>query len=231
MLDEHNRLANVFHMARERFVEFYLRLVRIRLMTECSQSGGVYSLPNASEVATLIVGDLNDTNGNRDVVYDRSFGLRRIVELHPSFMTMQYPLLFPYGEDGFYVGILYHNNQCISRSGRLYQQYLVDTYTCIEEERLCWIRSNQPQFRAELYSGLRDAVLRGDTTQASIAKLIVLPSGFTGSPRYMAQYFQDVLAICRWAGNPGKQNKFTMYETEALLEALSKRIFPSDYGG
>ena len=26
-------------------------------------------------------------------------------EIHPAFMAMQYPLLFPYGEDGFYIGI------------------------------------------------------------------------------------------------------------------------------
>ncbi|KAK1561203.1 hypothetical protein Q3G72_035465 [Acer saccharum] len=84
----------------------------MRLLVERLQPGGVYNLPNASEVAALIVGDLNDTNSNRDVIVDdKSFGLRRISELHPSFMAMQYPLLFQYGEDGFYVGIPYHNNQ------------------------------------------------------------------------------------------------------------------------
>lgn len=37
---------------------------------------------------------------------------------------------------------------------------------------------------------------------AFIGKRIVLPSSFTGGPRYMAQNFQDATAICRWADNP-----------------------------
>jgi hypothetical protein len=34
-------------------------------------------------------------------VNSKEGGLQRINELHPSYMTLQYPLLFPYGEDGF----------------------------------------------------------------------------------------------------------------------------------
>lgn len=43
------------------------------------------------------------------VVKHKSYGLQRINDLHPSFMVMQYPLLFLYGEDGFHLGIKYHN--------------------------------------------------------------------------------------------------------------------------
>jgi hypothetical protein len=60
-----------------------------------------------------------------------------------------------------------------------------------------------------LYSGLRDAVMRGDTTPASIGKRIVLPSTFTGSPRYMIENYQDAMAICRWAGYPDLFITFT----------------------
>ena len=65
-----------------------------------------------------------------------------------------------------------------------------------------WIQKKQDYLRAEIYCGLKDTVLRGDTTQASIGKRIVLPSSFTGGPRYMIQYYQDAMAICRWAGYP-----------------------------
>jgi hypothetical protein len=34
-------------------------------------------------------------------------GLQRINELHPSYMALQYPLLFPYGEDGFRLSMLH----------------------------------------------------------------------------------------------------------------------------
>lgn len=191
-----------------------------------------YNLPTTSKVAAFIVGDLNDTNATRDVIVEhKSNGLQRITEVRPSFMAMQYqPLLFPYGEDGFQLGIKYSINEgqrrtqrdsvtmreyytyrihqranesdLPLRSGKLFQQYLVDCYTCIEEEILRWVRTNQPQLRAELYKGLKDAVLQGDITPASVEKRIVLPSSLTGGPRYMAHNFQDVMAICRWAGNP-----------------------------
>lgn len=46
-----------------------------------------------------------------------------------------------------------------------------------------------------------DAVLRGDTSLASVGKRIILLLSFTSGPRYMAQNFQDAMAICRWAGN------------------------------
>ena len=63
--------------------------------------------------------------------------------------------------------------------------------------------------RAEIYSGLKDAVQQGDTTRASFGKRIVLPSSFTGGPRYMIHNYQDAMAICRWAGYPGLFLTFT----------------------
>ena len=51
-----------------------------------------------------------------------------------------------------------------------------------------------------MYKGLKDAVIRGDTTPASSGKRFVLPLSFTGSPRYMIENYQDAMAICRWVG-------------------------------
>ena len=83
---------------------------------------------------------------------------------------------------------------------RLFQQFIVDAYTSIEEERLQWVRQNQLKLRFELYGGLKDAVLRGDTNPKSVGKRIILPSSFTGSPRYMAQNYQVAMALCRKVG-------------------------------
>ncbi|KAI9178604.1 hypothetical protein LWI28_028422 [Acer negundo] len=170
-------------MARDHFKASEFILIRLRLMRSRSNDSNVYNLPTRSEVATLIVGDLDD-NVMRDIIVEhKSDGLQRISELHPSFMAMQYPLLFPYGEDSFQLGIKYITNdgkrktkrQCVTireyyayrlqqrqneahtifLSGRLFQQYLVDAYTCIEDDRLRWVRINQP-LRVELYKGLKD---------------------------------------------------------------------------
>ncbi|GJT99813.1 hypothetical protein Tco_1110152 [Tanacetum coccineum] len=48
---------------------------------------------------------------SRDVIVNKNnSGLQRISKLHPSYMALQYPLLFSYGEDGFHEKIPYHRN-------------------------------------------------------------------------------------------------------------------------
>ncbi|GJV06197.1 ATP-dependent DNA helicase PIF1-like protein [Tanacetum coccineum] len=46
------------------------------------------------------------------------------------------------------------------RGGQLFQQYLVDAYTTIDEQRLEWTRNNQDTLRVDLYHNLWDAVTR-----------------------------------------------------------------------
>ncbi|XP_077252576.1 uncharacterized protein LOC143891975 [Tasmannia lanceolata] len=238
MFDNYNQFTKVFRMARDRVKESDLRKVHIRLIGNRGRDARQYNMRTTSEVAALIVSDLSETNVERDVIVEhRSDGLQRISDLNPSFMAMQYPILFPYGEDGYHLGIPYKCNkgrrqmkrhcvtmreyyayriqqresesQTIIRGGSLFQQFLVDAFTAIEEERLPWIRNIQPQLRADLYKGLRDAVVRGDTTPSSVGRRIILPSSFTGSPRYMVQNYQDAMAICRWAENPDLFITFT----------------------
>ncbi|XP_056692064.1 uncharacterized protein [Spinacia oleracea] len=91
MLDAYNPLAQAFRVARDRFE---------------SNNEETYNLPTASEVAALIVGDIGSSTGERDIIVETQMGqLKRINELHPSYLPLQYPLLFPYGEDGYRLGI------------------------------------------------------------------------------------------------------------------------------
>ncbi|XP_074336548.1 uncharacterized protein LOC141673702 [Apium graveolens] len=94
-------------------------------------------------------------------------------------------------------------------AGRLLQQYTVDAYMEVEQERFRWIRTQQSELRTELYSGLMNAVHRGDSDSSAIGKSVVLPSSHTGGPRYSAQNYQDVMAICRWVGYPDLFITFT----------------------
>lgn len=45
-------------------------------------------------------------------------------------------------------------------------------------------------------------MLAGDTSTKLIGKCTILPSSFTGGPRYMVQNYQDVVAIFRLGGCP-----------------------------
>lgn len=163
-------------------------------------------------------------------MHSRSDGPQRINELHAAYLPLQYPLLFPYGEDGYrddipHSGVSMANGantrrvsmreffafrlmfreaeqSAILHADSLFQQFVVDAYTMLEAQRLRWYKTHQHELRVDLYQGLSEAVLRGETDSASTGKRIILPSSFTGGARYMLQNYQDAMAICRWAGYP-----------------------------
>ncbi|XP_035845668.1 uncharacterized protein LOC110873237 isoform X3 [Helianthus annuus] len=237
MLDEHSSVANAFRMARNWCAQNERNDCQLRLLGHV-MNNPQYNRPNVSEVAVLITNDFGEDTEPRDVVVKAKHGaLQRISELHQLYMSLQYPLLFPYGETGYHERIRYHDNtgrratkrQCVTmreyycyrihyrnnegttlfRGGRLYQQHLVDAYTAIEEQRLRWMRNNQNELRVELYLNVCDAVTRGDTSAEAIGQRIVLPATFTGSPRYMIQNYQDAMALCRAFSNPDLFVTFT----------------------
>ena len=111
MLDNCNELVKAFRMARDRFTESEMRNVKTHLIGTRNSNGRQYNLPTSHEVAAVIVGDFNVESSNRDIIVENKLsGLQRISEVHPSFMSLQYPLLFPYGEDGFMKNISYRSN-------------------------------------------------------------------------------------------------------------------------
>jgi len=102
MLYENNTHAKCFKMARERLSsEIHIPDLKLRLISDRKKDGRVYNLPTVSEVAALIVGDVGDAE-KRDIIVQAQGGqLQRIDEFHASYLAYQYPLLFPYGEDGY----------------------------------------------------------------------------------------------------------------------------------
>nr|VDD10377.1 unnamed protein product [Brassica oleracea] len=229
MMDKHNHLAKTFRHARDRFKETGTIEYSITLVSQ-TNLGRQYDLPSASEIGGLIVGDLSATSVGRDIVVElKSSALQRINDQHPLMMSLQYPLLFLYGETGYNQRLPYEGPQMskirreymtmrefyayqfqtrptegmtIIKGGRLLHQYIVDAYTATEQERLRFILLNQKKLRADLYSNLCDAVESGDSDATQLGRKIILPSSFTGGPRYMAEKYQDAMAICRWYGNP-----------------------------
>ncbi|GJS54075.1 hypothetical protein Tco_0627437 [Tanacetum coccineum] len=88
------------------------------------------------------------------------------------------------------------------RGRRLFQQYLVDAYISIKQNRLDYIQSKQDMFRSGYLQGVHDALLKGDSDGHDVGKRIILPASFTGGPRYMYKHYEDALAICRVHENP-----------------------------
>ncbi|XP_058741411.1 uncharacterized protein LOC131613788 [Vicia villosa] len=107
MLDECNPQAKAFRMARDLLkVNAFLDL-KLRLISDRPEDGRVYNTPTVSEVAALIVGDI-DPNTPRDIIiHARDGHLQQIDEFHPAYLAYQYPLIFVYGEDGYRKNILH----------------------------------------------------------------------------------------------------------------------------
>ncbi|KAH1069241.1 hypothetical protein GYH30_006728 [Glycine max] len=143
--------------------------------------------------------------------------LERLIihELHSSYLGLQYPLLFPYSEDGYRPDILHrctpssrkrktnrlrmrewfayrlqsrsNEAQTLLHSRKLFQQFIVEAYTMVEVDKYC---------------SLQTSLDTGSSKGSSKGKRVILPSTFVGSPRYMDQLYFDGMAICNHVGSP-----------------------------
>ena len=128
----------------------------------------------------IILGEVGQV-GERDIIVRRHDNgqLLRMDTLAPAYDPLQYPLLFPYGDDGWTTGISQQGserrvtmrqfyayrlqnrlNQMVTfyLSGRLFQQYIVDMAAKVEQNELNYLSHNQQRIRAELYQGLCNLV-------------------------------------------------------------------------
>ncbi|CAN1162477.1 hypothetical protein LINPERPRIM_LOCUS1151, partial [Linum perenne] len=165
-----------------------------------------------------IPGDFSADKNDRDIIINhKAEGLRRITSLNPKFEALHFPILFPYGEDGFHTKIRYRGDNTstdatkkyvtqreyyafhlqhrknegttLLRGGKALQHYIVDVFSTIDQNRLIYLRNHQKELRSEFY--------QGDNLGN-----IILPTTYTGSPRYMRQLFLDSTSICQYFGNP-----------------------------
>ncbi|XP_074314952.1 uncharacterized protein LOC141651129 [Silene latifolia] len=88
------------------------------------------------------------------------------------------------------------------RTGRSFQQYVVDMYVKIENTRLDYFRNNQETIRAELYQGIIDTVGTGENRAANIGKRVILPPTFLEGPRDMKKRYLNSMALVHRFGKP-----------------------------
>ncbi|CAN6546421.1 unnamed protein product [Malus baccata var. baccata] len=197
----------------------------IKMLDECNEVVKLFRLARDRINEGSTIGDIGQFHTERDIVVEhRTDGLQRITKLHPKYMALQYPLLFPYGEDGYRKGLPWNPNfrgkkpkdmdrvghiDTLLKGGRLFQQYLVDAYATLEEDRLDFIRANQDSLRTEGLKGIHEALKAGNATGSAVGKRVILPTSFTGGVRYMINNYQDAMTICRNFGNPDLFITFT----------------------
>ncbi|XP_013639786.1 PREDICTED: uncharacterized protein LOC106345068 [Brassica oleracea var. oleracea] len=232
MLDECNPYAKILRTARDRFGDALQSSdVKMILISGRGTNEKTYNLPTTSEVAALFVGDFDEEIDARDIIVEtKGKKLTRISELHPSYLPLQYPLLFPFGEDGYHIDLhlkrttttskkprskvsmreffaykifeRYNQFSALMFSGKLFQQFLVDGFTMIEAERIRYLKLNQKALRADKYSNVSTYAASGNQDSTKCGERIVLPSTYVGGARYMREKYMDAMAVCQTFGYP-----------------------------
>ncbi|GJY13681.1 DNA helicase [Tanacetum coccineum] len=227
--NEHNELVKLFRRASDKCSEMDVPEFRIRLYSVTGVKQ--YELPSSGTLGAIVFESGPKSQMDHDVIIELKDGIpHRINKLHPSYMSLQFPLLFIYGQPGYHVNMklshfdgspsrgnkrltmnMYYRYQLhdrinlyglLPRGGRLFQQYVVNAYCSIEQNRIDYIRHMQRDIRNGYLSGLYDAIARGDHDGSDVGTRTILPASFTGGPRYMYSHYMDALAICRVLGNP-----------------------------
>ncbi|XP_074336915.1 uncharacterized protein LOC141674090 [Apium graveolens] len=175
MLDQHNRLVKGFHRARERVRQNVVDEFKLVLISASSASGRPNHIAPSNEVAGLIV-TTPYAKGFRDTIIDsRVDGFQRIYETDPHATETEDP-----DERGPREHISmkeFYNYKLMIRpskgltphlGGCLWQQYVVDAFTTIEQYRLDWIRDHQTTIRFDLYHNIRDTMQQGDVNPSNV---------------------------------------------------------------
>nr|GEW58662.1 helitron helicase-like domain-containing protein [Tanacetum cinerariifolium] len=164
-LDAYNELVHLFRTAKDKCREIDIQEFKIRLYNGAGTQG--YELL-ASNTLGAIVFDSGHA-GSKDfdvIIQERDGPAQRISKVHLSYMSLRFSLLFIYGQSEFYTELklmsvdgsrtvkrvtmltyyayLLHSRPSqytlIFRGGRLFQQYIVGVFCCIEQDRLDFLR-------------------------------------------------------------------------------------------
>ena len=173
------------------------------------------------------------------VVYPHDHPLRAISIWSPNCDPLSFPLLFPCGEPGWQPNIAHVSENatdirsnttllqyCTFRwadrgnfnpllyGDMLTQQKMCDDFLKVDAQRAEHQRQRQTELRVESLKGLHDHVRHIDSIIPNpVIQIpghpVILPSSFIGSPRNMAESYQDAMAMVRVIGKPDLFITFT----------------------
>ncbi|GLT30341.1 hypothetical protein SLA2020_051450 [Shorea laevis] len=102
MFDECNKLVQVFRRARNALAENGIPEFQLKLLSGGGPGDHQYFAPEMAETIGLIIGAKEEIVQGRDVIIQHRNGtVKRINSSFPYYMALQYPILFPYGEEGY----------------------------------------------------------------------------------------------------------------------------------
>ncbi|GFT78626.1 ATP-dependent DNA helicase [Trichonephila clavipes] len=97
-------------------------------------------------------------------------------------------------------------------------------YVKVESERLRFIALNQTKLRAENYIHLQDAIRNvADLDPNSLGQMVILPSSFVNSARYLHEYTQDAFTYVR---NYGRPDLFITMTCNPAWPEITRELIP-----
>ncbi|KAL8124155.1 hypothetical protein AgCh_011965 [Apium graveolens] len=136
MLDDINELVNEFRSARDHYGEHGEVDLEIRLKVSRSESGRENHVGPSNEVVGIMVGNMDETDGSRDIIIDSHVrDLEMISDIHLKLMALQYPLLFLHGCDGFHEKIPFGKVDGVS--GKKWQMITMKEYYSYRFQLCC----------------------------------------------------------------------------------------------
>jgi Helitron helicase-like domain at N-terminus len=108
------------------------------------------------------------------------------------------------------------------RTGRLFQQQVIDILAAVEKERLDFFARKQPKLRAERYYSFQDQLFRNNVETAAIGKVLIFPSSFTEGDRFIQQLFQDFMCLVTHFGKP---DLFITFTANPAWEEITNVLF------
>lgn len=228
-LHEVNPLIDCFkQLHKETSQEAHLRFERTTRQTHGNILG---DMPLGNEIAAIISTERERFLPRCIAIWKTGANKPHTVDVfHPLYETFQYPLLYPHATAGWYINKVDNKNakltqnkyvRCLLLSeprfhdfGKLSEEWLVDMYCRIEEERLRFVSNmqNQSSMRLAPLHELQDNVetsarqiITDETVQGEggvVPGRIYLPNTFTGGPRYMKTKYMDAIALVNRLGTP-----------------------------
>nr|GEU81997.1 copia protein [Tanacetum cinerariifolium] len=141
-----------------------------------------YELPTSNALGAMVFENGISDNTDFDFIIQHRVGPpQRVNKLYPSYMSLQFPLLFIYGQPGYHIELTLKS----ANGGRLFQQYVVGVFCAVEQNRLDFIRKKQIDIQSDYLLGLYDAISRGERDGYEVGGRIIIPMSFTCGLRFI----------------------------------------------
>jgi len=173
----------------------------------------------------MVIGAIVAESGfRREISFQSSGGtVRYISDIHRLYHPLAYPILFPSGQTGWYLGmkgddgsaitrleylrfIMMHRNEVahIHNCGRLSLEFFCDAWASHEAAIMEFHRRPQQQvlYRSSHRAALHDQLGHADAHDIGLPVRTVLPSSVVGSPRFYHTLFLNAMALPRRFGKP-----------------------------